>query len=186
MWFNTNKQALLLPMAYAHAYTNTPRFVSRSSKFITQCIYTMRGTSPSRNSRSSILKTLRPRQDRHHFPYDIFNCIFLNQNVWISIKISLNFVPKCRINNIQALVQIMAWPRPDHKPLSEPMMIDLLMHICVSWSQWVKTLQWWHRTIITSQINNWSVYFNVLLRLRTKITSRLHITGSLIPFIKGQ
>ena len=35
---------------------------------------------------------------------DIFNCIFLNENIWISIKSSLKFVPKCPINNIQALV----------------------------------------------------------------------------------
>ena len=31
------------------------------------------------------------------------------ENVWISIKISLKFVPKDPINNIPALVQIMAW-----------------------------------------------------------------------------
>ena len=29
--------------------------------------------------------------------------------IWISIKISLKFVPKGTINNILALVQIMAW-----------------------------------------------------------------------------
>ena len=39
-----------------------------------------------------------------HFAYDIFKCIFLNENVLISIKISLKFVPKGQINNIQALV----------------------------------------------------------------------------------
>ena len=33
---------------------------------------------------------------------DIFKCIFLNENIWISINISLKFVPKCRINNIPA------------------------------------------------------------------------------------
>ena len=36
-------------------------------------------------------------------------CIFLNDNVWITIKISLKFVPKDPINNIPALVQIMDW-----------------------------------------------------------------------------
>ena len=30
---------------------------------------------------------------------DIFSCIFLNENVWISIKISLKFVPKGPIDN---------------------------------------------------------------------------------------
>ena len=51
-----------------------------------------------------------------------FNCIFLNENVWILIKISLNFVPKDSINDILALVQIMAWCRIGNKPLSELML----------------------------------------------------------------
>ena len=50
------------------------------------------------------------------------NAFFLNENVRIAIKISLNFVPKGSINNILALVQTMAWCRPGNKPLSEPMM----------------------------------------------------------------
>ena len=45
----------------------------------------------------------------------------MNENVWISIKISLKFVPKGPINNIPALVQIMTWRRSGDKPLSEPM-----------------------------------------------------------------
>ena len=73
------------------------------------------------------------------FPDDIFKCILLNENVWISIKISLKFVPKGPINNIQALVQIMAWRRPGDKPLSEPMMVSLLTHICVTRPQWINT-----------------------------------------------
>ena len=45
-----------------------------------------------------------------------FQMHFLNENIWISIKISLKFIPKGPINNIQALVQIMAWGRPGDKP----------------------------------------------------------------------
>ena len=67
-----------------------------------------------------------------------FKCIFLNENVWIPIKISLKFVPKGPINNIPALVQIMAWRRPGDKPLSETVMVRLLTHICVTRPQWVK------------------------------------------------
>ena len=67
--------------------------------------------------------TLRPRQNGRHFTDDILKCIFLNENNWIWIRISLKFVPKVPINNIPALVQIMAWRRPGEKPLSEPMMI---------------------------------------------------------------
>ena len=81
--------------------------------------------------------TLRPRQNGRHFADDIFKCIFLNENVWIPVKISLKYVPKGPINNIPALVQIMAWRRSGDKPLSEPMMVDLPTHICVIWPQWV-------------------------------------------------
>ena len=57
---------------------------------------------------------------------DILKCILLNENVWIRIEISLKFVRQGPINNILALVQIMAWRRPGDKPLSEPMMVKLL------------------------------------------------------------
>ena len=50
----------------------------------------------------------------------------------ISIKISLTFIPKGLINNIPALVQIMAWRRSGDKPLSEPMLARLLTHIYAS------------------------------------------------------
>ena len=78
------------------------------------------------------LKTLRPRQNGRRFADYTFKRIFLNENVMISIKISLKFVPKVGINNIPALVQIMAWRLPGDKPLSEPTMVRLLMHVCVT------------------------------------------------------
>ena len=90
----------------------------------------------------SHINTFRPRQDGRHFPDDIFKCIFLNENVSISIRISLEFVPKGPINNIPSLVQIMVWRRPGDKPLSEPMMVSLLTHICVTRPQWLKCTHW--------------------------------------------
>ena len=86
------------------------------------------------------INTLRPRQNGRHFADDIFKCVFFNENAWISLQISLKFVPKFRINNITALVQIMAWRRPGDKPLSEPMMVTSLTHICVTQPQWAKVL----------------------------------------------
>ena len=65
----------------------------------------------------------------------------MNENIWILIKISLKFVPKCPINNIPALVQIMACHSPGDKPLCEPMLISLLIHICITQVQWVNTLR---------------------------------------------
>ena len=84
------------------------------------------------------INTLRPRQNGRRFADDTFKRIFFNENVRISIKISLKFVPKGPINNIPALVQIMDWRRSGDKPLSEPMMVSLLTHICVTRPQWVK------------------------------------------------
>ena len=43
---------------------------------------------------------------------NIFKCNFVNENVLIPIKISLQFISKGLINNIPSLVQIMAWCRP--------------------------------------------------------------------------
>ena len=83
------------------------------------------------------INTLRPRQNGRHFADDIFKCIFQIENIWISFKISLKFVPKGPINNIPALVQLMAWRLPGDKPLSELMMASLLTHICVTRPQWV-------------------------------------------------
>ena len=94
--------------------------------------------------------TLRPRQDGRHFPVDIFKCIFFNENVWISIKISLKFVPNGPIDNSPALVQIMAWCRPGDKPLSKPMMVSLPTHICVTRPQWVNVI-----SLFTHSDGNW-------------------------------
>ena len=79
---------------------------------------------------SIIINTMRQRQNGGHFADDIFKCIFFNENIQISITISLKFVPKGSLNNIPPLVQIMAWHWPGAKPLSEPM-------ICVTRPHWV-------------------------------------------------
>ena len=84
------------------------------------------------------VNTLRPKQNGRNFPDDIFKCIFLNENVWISIEISLKNVTYGPVNiNITALVQIMAWVRPGDKPLSESMIayfIDAYMRHSASMS----------------------------------------------------
>ena len=84
------------------------------------------------------VNTLRPRQNSPTLSGNIFKCILLNENVSVSIKISWKFVPTIPINNIPKLVQIMAWRRPRDKPSSDPMMVSLQMHICVTRLEWVK------------------------------------------------
>ena len=98
---------------------------------------TWRGLWAISPSAATVFNPLRPRQNGRHFADDIFKSIFLNENVWIQTKISLKFVPKGPINNIPALVQIMAWRRPGDKPLSEPMMVGLPTRICVGRPQWI-------------------------------------------------
>ena len=48
--------------------------------------------------------SLRPRQNERRFTDGTFKRIFLNENIKISIKISLKFVPRGPINNIPSLV----------------------------------------------------------------------------------
>ena len=85
--------------------------------------------------------TLRPRLNGRHFTDKTHSKAFLNEDNGIWIKISLMFLPKDPINNISALVQIIAWPRPGDKPVSEPMLVSLLTHICVTRPQWVKVYE---------------------------------------------
>ena len=88
-------------------------------------------------ARASADTQVRPRENGRRFGDDNPKRIFLNENVRISIKISLKFVPKGPINNNPSLVQIMAWRRSGDKLFSEPMMVRLLTHICVTRPQWV-------------------------------------------------
>ena len=57
-----------------------------------------------------------------------FKCIFLNENMWISIKVSLKFIPEDPINTISAPVHIIARRQPGEKPLSESMMVSYWRH----------------------------------------------------------
>ena len=84
--------------------------------------------------------TLGQWQNGRHLANDIFKCIFLNGNLWIPIEISLKFVPRGPIDNIPALVQLMPWQYPRVKPLSEPMMVSLPTHICITRPQWVNKI----------------------------------------------
>ena len=90
--------------------------------------------------------TLRPRQNGRLFADDTVKRIFLNENIRISIRISLKFVPKGLINNIPALVLIMTWRRPGHKPLTKPMMVRSLTHICVKKTPVFYIAPWYWRS----------------------------------------
>ena len=119
------------------------------------------------------INILKPRHNGRHFPDDIFKCIFVNENISISLLILLKFVPNVRINNIPALKQIMAWRLPDDKPLSEPMMVILLTHICVTrpqWVNWQRVIKWY---IIALMYMPLSHYNYVLLSMPTIINMEI-------------
>ena len=130
--------------------------------------------------------TLRPRQNGRHFADDTFKRIFLNENVWISIEIPLKFVPKGPINNIPALVKIMAWRRPGDKALSGPMMVRLPTHICVSRPQWVNwkwadvsSLKFWQIATKLQVTKNHPIYCSHWVRWSD------FVTRSSLPTIHG-
>ena len=128
------------------------------------------------------LNTLRPRQNVWHFTVDIFQFTFLNEDIWILINISLKFVSKGQINNIPALVQIMVWCWPRDKPLSEPMVVSFLMHICITQPQWGLTghiVPLWHYNGHDGISNHQphDCLPNRLFRRRWKKTSKLRVTG---------
>ena len=82
-----------------------------------------------------IINTLRLRWNGRHFPDDIFKYIFLNENIWISIKISLKYLP------ILPILQhwFRKWLGADQATSHyEPMMDSLLTHICITRPQWIK------------------------------------------------
>ena len=73
-------------------------------------------------TRPQWVNTLRWGWNRQHFTDDIFKHIFFNENVWISIIVSLKFVPKGLINNNPSILWMMAWCLTGNKPLSGPTM----------------------------------------------------------------
>ena len=107
--------------------------------YVCYIYYTMINKPWSQMCRFNIwinINTLRSKQNCIHVPDEIFKYIFLDKNVWIPIKISLKFnVP---INNISALLHIIAWRWPGAQPLSETMSVKLPTHMCVTRPQWVK------------------------------------------------
>ena len=92
--------------------------------------------------KTAVSSSLNTRQDDRHFPDDIFKYILLNENMRLSIKTSLKFVPKGPIDNILALAHMMAWSRPGDNPLSEPVMFSLLTQKCVIRPHWVNAIYW--------------------------------------------
>ena len=131
----------------------------------------------------ALFNTLRSRQNGRLFPDGIFKWIFLNENVWISINISLKFVPKGPINNIPVLVQIMAWRRPGNKPLSEPMMVRLTTHLYITRPQWVKDLLQDTKFHLIIWLNNFKKISVIMIMLLSHYKALITFLITLSPFM---
>ena len=99
-----------------------------------QCVNTL--TSGQTEHICDIRHFFNAKNKHSHFTWSLifylysnWGQIHLNEDVRILLKVVLKFVPRVQINNIPALLQIMAWHWPGDKPLSEPIMVSLLTHI---------------------------------------------------------
>ena len=85
-------------------------------------------------ARPQWVNTLRPRQNGRRFADNTFKRILVNENVIISTKISLKFVPKGLINNIPSLVQT----RRQAIIWTDDGYFTDAYDICITRPQWVK------------------------------------------------
>ena len=68
----------------------------------------------------SIGKHIKDGTKWQYLTDNIFNCIFINENVFIVIEISMTFIPKCPIGNKSTWEQVMAWHQTgDLGPISK-------------------------------------------------------------------
>ena len=134
-WLNVN----LIPSSinFSEITFITVRCLAYCRHIIVQVHYRYSTSSLNVKSLTVRLNTLRLRWNRCHFVNNIFQCIFLNENILIAIKIPLKHILNSQINNIPALVHRTAWCWPGDKQLSEPMMTIVLIHICITQPQWV-------------------------------------------------
>ena len=80
----------------------------------------------SQTTFSNAFTWMKIHQFRLIFHWSLFLLIF-HWSLFLMVKFT-----------IPALVQMMAWRRLGNKPLSEPIMVSLLTHMCVTRPQWVK------------------------------------------------
>ena len=99
---------------------------------------------------------LPPGQNGRHIADDLFKRIFWDQNIWFSNKISLKYFPWGVMNNMAALVHIMAWRPPGDIHYLNLCWLNSSTHICGTRGRWViyvlfknagnsiqRTVSWW-------------------------------------------
>ena len=101
-----DKSTLVQVMAWCHQAT---------SQYLSQCW--PRSMSPYGVIRPQWVNAMRPRQYRRGFADSSFKSIFFNENICISVQISMKFVPMRSIDNWSAMNRRTS--RAAYKPLSE-------------------------------------------------------------------
>ena len=124
---------------------------------------------------------LKPEQNGWYFAGKIFKCIFFNAKDYIWFQILLQFVARVQITK-SALIQVIAWPWTDDKPLPKSMMAcatATYMHHQVSMYHFIlHTLQWRHNG--RDGVSNHQPHdclLNCQFRRRSKKTPKLCVTG---------
>ena len=84
--------------------------------------------------------TSPPRHNGRQFANDTWKCIFISENVYDLIQISLTFVSKCPFDNMTALVHLMAWHRTQQvtSHWTKQCLPSSLTHICDTRGWWDK------------------------------------------------
>ena len=103
-------EEVLLCNTFCHRLSPYPEWsLDLCSTLAISVLYHVNGFVLPQDLYHQTLNTMRPRENGCHFTDNIFKCIFLNENVWIAIRIPLKFVPWVPIDNKPSLVQIMVW-----------------------------------------------------------------------------
>ena len=111
------------------------------------------GSKIHQNNANDRVNTLRLGQNGCHFADNILKLILLNENVLISIKIPLKFVPRGPIKNIPALLQVRLGDVQVTSQYLNQWWSSLVMHLCItSFNQlirnhlccvWNVAFAWW-------------------------------------------
>ena len=101
------------------------------------------------------------------------------------LKFQWSWFFKGPIDNIPSLVQIMALRRPGDKLLSEPMMAILLMHICITLTQWVEAIFHYTDVIMStmaSQVTSLTIVYSTVYWAADQ---RKHQSSASLAFVRG-
>ena len=131
---------VVLPIPYLQTIQDlflTRLHIIKCAVQIKMQMYFMLGKSSSSWFQTSVSYHIEAKTGWTPFRRRHFHVHFLQWNCCILIKLSLKYVRKGPIDNNRALVRTTAWRRSGDKPLSEPMMISLPTHMCVTRPQWV-------------------------------------------------